>query len=147
MKASMNMTLMLMLFIFTIVFSPIKSFQLFQPFQQVSSVRPADPFGYLVRAVDCFCALSCEGQRHYRSCVIENGYEVNLEFSQNCAQQIQFYPTTQEVYAFICNSLRSCPQEYSQYINCLASAQYAYSLDKPYFYRTLDVCLANADRC
>ncbi|XP_067144193.1 uncharacterized protein [Centruroides vittatus] len=144
MKASMNMTFMLVLFIITIGFPSIKSFQLFQ---QGSSVRPANPFEYLVRAVDCLCALNCEEQRNYRSCIIQNGYEVNLEFSLNCAQQVQFYPTTEEVYAFICNTLRFCPQEYNQYIHCLGSAQYTYSLDKPYFYHTLDTCLTSADRC
>ncbi|XP_023213676.1 uncharacterized protein LOC111616504, partial [Centruroides sculpturatus] len=135
MKTSMNMTFMLVLFIFTIVFPSIKSFQLFQ---QGSSVGSVNPYEYVVRSVDSFCALSCDGRRNYRACVIENGYEVDLEFFKNCVQQIRFYDTCAEIEDFLCNYLRTCPQEYNQFINCLGSAKCAYSTNKPYFYRTLD---------
>ncbi|XP_023212959.1 uncharacterized protein LOC111615756 [Centruroides sculpturatus] len=144
MKTSMNMTFMLMLFIFTIVFPSIESFQLYQ---QSSGVRPANPYEHASRFLDCFCALSCDGRRNFQSCVRQNGFEIVLEFAKNCAQQIQFYPTKEEVDDFLCNNLRSCPQEYKQFIICLGSADYTYSLNFPSTYKVVDSCLANADRC
>lgn len=85
-------------------------------------------------------ALSVEGRDHYRFCTRENKVGHHLNFARNCAQQIKYYPTYQELDKFICHT-RSDP-EYLHFLKCYVPALSILHLDD---HKTLPVirkCLA-----
>ncbi|XP_067139592.1 uncharacterized protein [Centruroides vittatus] len=141
MKTSVNMRLMLVLFVFAIILSPIDS-------MDVSAFRPADPYDYLRTAVNLYCPWSCCNQRDFRFCLVENHQQIILDFGKNCVQQhLGFCQTVEKCTDIICEKRLTNGQDYEEFIQCYANATFTHSYEDSSVYPKINECLENIIKC
>ncbi|XP_023235873.1 uncharacterized protein LOC111635208 [Centruroides sculpturatus] len=141
MKTSMNMKLMVVLFVFGIILSPINS-------MGDLVFRPADPYEFLRVALNIYCPWSCRNQRDFRFCFIENDDKIILDFGVNCARQhLGFCQTVEKCCDLICENRQTNGQDYDDFIHCYANATYTHSFADCNVYPRIIECLLTATNC
>ncbi|XP_023227575.1 uncharacterized protein LOC111628085 [Centruroides sculpturatus] len=161
MKTSMDMTPLLMLFIFAIVLSPTNSIGILDVIPVDPNVIPIDPnvipidpnvipldpLKDLSKTMDMYCGLSCTEKRDFRFCLIENGLQTVLDFAKNCAQGLQFFSTTDELTEFVCKLTEASPEVFGEFLKCHSSAQKTFSITNPKVYLIIAKCLETSKTC
>ncbi|XP_023226956.1 uncharacterized protein LOC111627603 [Centruroides sculpturatus] len=92
-----------------------------------------------------FCALSADSKVNFRSCLIENGLEIENQLFKNCAQRVKFFPTLLELDEYLCKIRNT--QKYEKYAKCFNSAKETLSLSNPNVYPISSKCLTQVENC
>ncbi|XP_023209558.1 uncharacterized protein LOC111612561 isoform X2 [Centruroides sculpturatus] len=141
MKTSVNMKLIVVLFVFGIILSPINS-------MDASVFRPADQYQFLRDALNIYCPWTCRNQRDFRFCFIENGDKIILDFGINCVRQhLGFCQTVEKCCDLICENRKTNGQDYDDFIQCYANATYTQSFADCNVYSRIQECLETAPDC
>lgn len=105
---------------------------------------PSNFYSDTPETVKRFCDLPQKQRENFRFCLLENGVEESILIYRNCAQQVKFFYTLQEIDKFVCHT--SSKKEYSQVINCLVRAYQALNKDLPKRVPVITECLSKEEK-
>ncbi|XP_067129883.1 uncharacterized protein [Centruroides vittatus] len=84
-----------------------------------------------------YCGM--KNRQAFNYCLRENGVEIIADFYSNCARQVKYYETLDEIKKFICNTRTDA--EYAKYLQCFAPAANAESKVNPNLLEITQKCL------
>ncbi|XP_067140590.1 uncharacterized protein [Centruroides vittatus] len=132
MKISMNMKLMLVLITFMAALPAINC---------MIPQTPEEACVHLDTNLKNYCKLDLTKQKDIRSCFVENGIQMNLEFAKICVNKQKPLQTLGEISDYICCILENNPEKYKELVCCYSSLELPYSKMHPDLYSTIDACL------
>ncbi|XP_023224534.1 uncharacterized protein LOC111625583 [Centruroides sculpturatus] len=132
MSTSMNVKLILVLFTFMAALLDINC---------IIPQTPEEACVHLDTNLKNYCKLDLTKQKDIRSCFVENGIQMNLEFAKICVNKQKHLQTLGEISDYICCILEKDPEKYKELVCCYSSLELSCSKINPAMYSTIDACL------
>ncbi|XP_067129877.1 uncharacterized protein [Centruroides vittatus] len=89
-----------------------------------------------------FLISALEHPERYRYCMVENGFQIAVDLFRNCAQQVKYCQTLEEITEFVCKT--KTKEEHEKYLKCYDSAMRAEARADPKFLDVAHKCVVKA---